>query len=298
MISQLKLLEQSYRNYYLKIALLTSLFLTFVSAWDLGFMRFWKNFVVLHHEFFHAYTILVSGGEIYNLTLTENEFGEVSGKIGFRYAIPLIYLSGYVGCIFLGIFLLHESFHYKKSKTILGLFSIYTTFSVLLFTKPFSYSMHLGLAWSVVLLFLSVLQNSFISSLTLHFLGIGISLYAFLDLKDFLSNIAITDLGKLASWILLEFPSLPFTSIELANGLAILILLISLGIVMYYFFKTFQLYSPSEEKEVRKFLLEYKKGNLSEDTANWFLERGLSLDGKKISKDVLKDIYKKGELNE
>ncbi len=298
MNTKLKLLELSYRNYYLRIALLVSVFLNFVSAWDFPFMKFWKGFVVLQHEFFHAIAIFLSGGEVYNLTLNANEYGEVLGKVGFHYATPFVYLSGYVGSIFLGFFLLHESLNTKKSKIILQVFSVYTTILVLFFTRPFSYAMNLGLTWSFILLFLSLIQNSLISLLALNILGVGISLYAILDLKDFVQNISNTDVGKLADWILKEIPNFPLSTIELADLLALFIVIMSFGVFVYYFLKIFHLSSSLEEKELRRILLEYKKGNLAEDTANWFLENGLSLDGKKISQNTIKNIYKKGELNE
>lgn len=298
MKSKLKLIELSYRNYYLRLSLLFSVFLTFISAWDFSFMKFWKGFVVLQHEFFHAIVLVISGGSVYSLTLSENEFGEVLGKVGLRYAIPLVYLSGYIGSIFLGFFLLHECLNVKKSKLVLQVFSIYTTLLVFLFTKPFSYAMNLGLTWSFALLFLSLIQSNLLSSLVLNILGVGISLYAALDLKDFVYKISDTDVGKLADWVVREIPNFPLSSRLLANFLALLILVISLGVVAYYFVKIFPLNSSIDEKELKKILLEYQKGNLSEDTANWFIENGLSLDGKKISHDAIKDIYKKGEMNE
>jgi hypothetical protein len=145
---------------------------------------------------------------------------------------------------------------------------------------------------------LSLFQNKLVASLCLTLLGTGISLYAFLDLKDFIYHIEKTDLGKLSEWILKEFPYFPIEQTTLSYLFAIFILLFNFGIVTYYSLKILKWNPSQDEKALKKILSEYQKGNLPEDTANWFLERGLSLDGRKISKDAILNIYQDGEIDE
>jgi len=296
-VSPIKQIEAYYTNYYAKLALVFTVLLLLVSGWDLGFMKYWKEFVVLIHEIFHVITASLTGGEIKKLILHGNESAEVEIIGSWKYAVPLIYISGYVGCILLGTWLLHLSFDEKKASLTLRFFSGFLLLNIFTFTEIFSYTWKIGFIWSIFIFLLSF-ANIQIVNFSLTSFGTAISLYGILDLKDFIYNIDQTDAGLLAKWILDKRNGLSFLQNwnikELSIFIAICIIVINFGILLYYLYKIFFFTKSKDEASLKRMLKEYKKGTLPEDVINWFLKRELNLDGRPISKETI-DKLRKGE---
>lgn len=295
--SSIKEIEAYYNNYYAKIAVLFSVLLVLISGWDFAFMRYWKDFVVFIHEVFHVFTASLTGGEIKRLVLHGNESGEVQAIGGWKYGIPLVYASGYIGCVALGARLLHSAFDEKKALIVLRFFSLFVLLNTIVFTEIFSYTWKIGFFWSILVLFLSF-GNKRMIHFSLVCFGTAICLYGIIDLKDFFHKIEDTDAGLLARWILIEWdgnqsPEKKGVK-EVGTILAFIIITLSLSIFAYYFYKIFFYPRREDELALKKMLKEYKDGNVPEDVIDWFLKRELSLDGRPISKETIKDIKERG----
>ena len=206
--------------------------ITIFFLWNQSFFSYIKDFVVLIHELSHASAALLTGGDVYQIHINENESGETVALPNYnnKWSFLIIVSAGYLGSSLIGSFLLYRGFSDRLTRETLILFSIVIITLTLKYSQKSSFTATTGLSWGFLLLFFGVCKFSF-NRFLLIFLGIAVSIYSLYDLLDFTKGIIHTDAGILSRWLLKDSN---FKSIQILGYLiAFLWSFFSLVLIMY-----------------------------------------------------------------
>ncbi|MCB1178060.1 MAG: M50 family metallopeptidase [Leptospiraceae bacterium] len=283
------------KNTFEKLFFLFSIIFAIISAWNFSFMQYWKDLVVLTHEIFHAISSLLTGGTLAKLTLHGNESGETIAVGIWKYSMPIVYSAGYLGCALLGGFQIFTGFQKTHSRVFIISFGFFIILSTLMFSNLGSYTFYLGIFWGIFFFIIGLLGDN-ISSFTLVFFGTAISFYSIYDLGDFMRNLEGSDAGKLAIWITQNFSvsKSPENVSQIGYYIAIFWSSISISLILIFLKISLFPHKTEEDKSIEKVLDHVESGKVNEDVAEWFLKRGLDLDGRPLSKNIVDEINKKG----
>lgn len=141
-----------------------------------------KMFVVAMHESSHAIATLLTGGEIKGFTMYPEQGGKVDSLIidGRQWIVAM---SGYLGSLVIGIFLLHfSSISEKDEYIVLGLAIWMLIFTVLYFSDM--YTLGFGIVSSLILGVIFLVKQNILSDLLLKFVGLFSVIYVPHDIFD------------------------------------------------------------------------------------------------------------------
>lgn len=265
-----------------KFFFLSSVMIFILVLWDFSIMKYWKMLSVIIHESFHAGMGFLLGGENIIIQINNIESGTTYiNKLNNKF-LPIVTAAGYLGTIFMGGFLLNRSFQYKQSQLIAFLFGNWLIFTVLFFIEPMGSAYNVTLYCGVGFILVSFIGKIY-SNLLIIFIGSTLILYGVYDIYDIFIVPEITDAGMLAKWILQNMPiSTNIKNLSLQVGLFWYIL----GVCGIVYFNRFLFFGDSMgEKAMDKMVDLVNKGNVSKETADWFLEKGKDLDGNPLSRD-------------
>ncbi len=254
-----------------------------------------KGLIVLFHEICHATAALVTGGIVERIFIHGNETGEtvISGRMEISFIF--VVSAGYIGSSLLGGVLLNRGFDKKHAKHFLGFVGIFLIAFTHFYSANHDFTYNTGIRFGIIFIILSLMSKE-ISSLTLIFLGTGVSLYSVYDLVDFTNHIQHTDAGILANWILGKREKLIGLNLkQLGILIAIIWSSISLFILGLLVKKTFT--EPDRFLKMSKLKRQFVEGKVQPDVAQWFLSRGLDLNGKPLDKDWATQLKKEGRSN-
>ncbi len=276
-----------------KIWFASAVFLAMFTVWNFSFMSFLKSFSVLVHEICHASVILMTGGGLEKIHLTPFESGEVLGRISGWSFIPAV-SAGYIGSSLFGGYLLQKGFSHESAGLQTVFISFVLSFFTLFYTDILSYAQITGIIWSVLLLSCFFIPKK-IHSMFLIFLGVSCAMYSIYDLLDFTGRIELTDAGILASGSIqtLKSAGLNFSLKELSYAIALTWSLISVLTVVFFLKRTFIREYTEGETGLEEMLSDYSKGKVATDVAEWFLKKGIDLNGKPLPEKILKEIRSK-----
>lgn len=276
-----------------KIWFASAVFLAMFTVWNFSFMSFLKSFSVLVHEICHASVILLTGGGLEKIHLTPFESGEVLGRISGWSFIPAV-SAGYIGSALFGGYLLQKGFSPESARLQTVFLSFILSFFTLFYTDLLSYAQITGIIWSLLLLSCFFIPKK-IHSMFLIFLGVSCAMYSIYDLLDFTGRIELTDAGILASGSSqsLKSAGLKFSLKELSYAIALTWSLISVLTVVFFLKKTFVREYTEGETGLEEMLSDYSKGKVATDVAEWFLKKGIDLNGKPLPEKILKEIRSK-----
>jgi hypothetical protein len=290
------------RNRSIGFFFLFSIGFAIFSSWDMTFTKYWKALVVLNHEIFHAITSLLTGGKFATLVLHANESGETISSGIWKYSIPFVYSAGYIGSSLTGGFLLYSGLKRRNARYSSLSFGIFLFLSTITFSQLNSYAFIIGTSWSMVF-FLGALVGDGIASFLLILFGTAISLYSIYDLSDFVRSMKNSDAGILAGWIVENFVVMKDTPLaekisKIGYAISICWSIISLSIIMYFLKISFFPKLSENELVLEKFLSSVESGAVNHDVAEWFLKKGVDLDGRPIPPKLVKELQEKGNPNE
>ncbi len=275
-----------------KIIFFLSIILTLIAFWNFKIMLHLKGLIVLFHEICHASAALLTGGVVERIFIHGNETGEtvISGKM--QTSFLFVVSAGYIGSSLLGGILLNRGFHKKQAKQVLGFIGIFLILFTHFYSANHDFTYNTGLRFGIIFVILSFVSKE-ISSLTLIFLGTGVSLYSVYDLVDFTNQIQHTDAGILAHWILGKKERVFGLNLkELGICIAVIWSSISLFILGTLVKKTFTEKDPFAR--MSKLKRQFAEAKVEPDVAQWFLSRGLDLNGKPLAKDWATQLKKEG----
>lgn len=275
-----------------KIIFFLSIILTLIAFWNFQAMTYLKAVIVLFHEICHASAALLTGGVVERIFIHGNETGEtvISGKM--QASFLFVVSAGYIGSSLLGGVLLNRGFDKKHAKQFLGFIGIFLILFTHFYSANHDFTYNTGIRFGIIFVILSFISRE-ISSLTLIFLGTGVSLYSVYDLVDFTNHIHHTDAGILASWILGKKERLFGLNLkELGILIAVIWSSISLFILGTLVKKTFTEKDPFAR--MSKLKRQFAEAKVEPDVAQWFLSRGLDLNGKPLDKDWATQLKKEG----
>jgi hypothetical protein len=200
--------------------------------------------------------------------------------------------AGYIGSSILGGVLLNRGFHRKQAKQVLGFVGIFLILFTHFYSANHDFTYNTGIRFGIIFIILSFVSKE-ISSLVLIFLGTGVSLYSVYDLVDFTNHIQHTDAGILANWILRKRESFFGLNLkELGVLIAVLWSAISLFLLGILVKKTFT--EPDRFLKMSKLKRQFVEAKVEPDVAQWFLSRGLDLNGMPLDKDWATQLKKEG----
>ncbi|TGL52786.1 M50 family peptidase [Leptospira wolffii] len=281
-------------NRFLRLALLLAIVVTLLSYWNHGWVSYLKDFVVLIHEAGHAIATLISGGSVQTIELQDGEAGQtiaspISGKSPFVFVVS----AGYLGSCLVGGFLVNRGFKgnlVRPTLLLLGGAVLLLTFK---YTSPGGLAQRTGLLWGAFLVIASFLPFGWDRLITV-FLGTSVSLYSLYDLLDFTDNIQNTDAGILAHWATGTLPggAVPKSVVFLGYLIALLWSFFSVSIVFFSLKRAVvpvsSTQSVSDDFSHDLGLNEGSSespfpGEVTPEVLEWFLSRGLDLNGKPLS---------------
>lgn len=278
-----------------KIIFFLSIILSLIAFWNLSIMLQLKALIVLFHEICHASAALLTGGVVERIFIHGNETGEtvISGKM--QASFLFVVSAGYIGSSILGGVLLNRGFHKRHAKEFLGFVGVFLLLFTHFYSSDHNFTYNTGIRFGIIFIILSLISKE-ISSLVLIFLGTGVSLYSVYDLADFANHINHTDAGILANWILgkrdrvfgLNLTQLGILIAAIWSSISIFIL----GTLVK---KTFT--EPNHFLKMSKLKRQFAEAKVEPDVAQWFLSRGLDLNGKPLDKDWATQLKKEGKDN-
>lgn len=293
-----------------RMVLFFSMVLSLISFWDHPVMSYTKEFVVLIHEICHAIAALLTGGGVQNIVIHGNESGETIATVsGVQGSFLFIVSAGYLGTALIGSILLYKGLTGSNQKSTLILFGILVFFITMKYSAAGEFAYNVGVVSSLLILVSGFLGRR-VGAFALVFLGATISLYSIYDLSDFTRNVQHTDAGILAFYLTGYDPNLSKTippSVQILGYLiAITWSLISIGTI--YSFLSRSLVSdegmvtpgtdpmpPSENPMEGP--AEFFPGELTPEVVDWFLARGLDLNGRPLNRELVDEFSKDSEMS-
>jgi hypothetical protein len=289
--------------------LFLAIVLSLISFWDHPTLGHIKEFIVLIHEICHAVAALLTGGDVKNIVVHGNESGETITipSPDIKGAFLFVVSAGYLGTSFLGGFLLYRGFLGSGNKAILLLFGFIVMMITMKYSNPGEYTFRVGMAGALAIL-VSAFLDSRISSIFLVFLGTSLSLYSIYDISDFTENVQQTDAGILAYYLTGYEPDPNLPPPRSVYVLGYLIALtwsfISIGTIYRFILRSLQSTEPEfapenvyENEETGDPLTEMFPGELTPEVVDWFLARGLDLQGRPLEREFVDGIEKDSEMS-
>lgn len=285
-------MKYNFKRLLFALAMATSI----VAFWNNDYINYIKGLVVLIHEINHAIATLATGGTVHSISIHGNGNGEtIATPSNLKWSFFFIVSAGYIGSSLIGgifLYLGSQNGRNQRNLAILGLILCAITF---LYAQSDNFTLKMGIGWGLFFIGLSLL-GELASSYILIFIGTSISLYSIYDISDFTKNVYFTDAGLLASWIL-NFPAsknglVSENVIRLGYLIAILWSIISMFSIYHFFRISFKTKVPGEES-LQEMKVHVEEGNVQPDVADWFLNRGLDLNGKPLSPELLTELDKK-----
>ncbi|WCL48965.1 M50 family metallopeptidase [Leptospira sp. GIMC2001] len=287
--------------------LFLSLLLSLISFWDHPLMASVKEFVVLIHEICHAVAALLTGGDVKNIAIHGDESGEtVTLPSTLRGSFLFVVSAGYLGTSLIGGVLLYKGFTGRNTKTTLILLAILVFLLTMKYSNVGEFAYTVGVAWSLGIFFAGFLGKH-LSSIALVFLGTTISLYSIYDLSDFARHVHQTDAGILAYWLtgynvnLHDKP--PASVLILGYLVAITWSLISIGTIYSFVMRSIShgdgiMHEPSSQSPsgIDPNFQEMFPGELTPEVVDWFLARGLDLNGRPLTGELVDGFQKDSEM--
>lgn len=278
-----------------KIGLAISIIIFFVVVWDYDVMDYIKNLVVLFHELSHATAALITGGKVKYISIHGNQSGETA-IIQNNYSISFFFVTsaGYLGSSLIGAILLNRGFAGKFEKESLFIIGLFIFFMVYNFSCIGNLAYTIGIAWSVIFIVISLLSR-FFAAFCLVFIGTTVSLYSIYDLIDFTRDINQTDAWILSIYIFRLF-NLSETTIshqKLGYLIASFWSFISISIIYCIVRRALRSSKSIVDKSVLVFQKQILESKVKPDVVGWFVSRGLDLDGRPLSKEVITKIRRK-----
>ncbi|TGK38070.1 M50 family metallopeptidase [Leptospira andrefontaineae] len=281
-------------NRFLRLALLLAIIVTLLSYWNHGWVSYLKDFVVFIHEAGHAIATLISGGSVQMIELNGDEAGQTvasptSGKSPFIFVVS----AGYLGSCLVGGFLINRGFKGSLVRPTLLLLGGAVLLLTLKYTSSGGLAQRTGLLWGIFLLVSSFLPFGWDRLITV-FLGTSVSLYSLYDLLDFTENVQNTDAGILAYWATGTSPggAVPKSVLFLGYLIALLWSFFSVSII---FFSLKRAVAPRPVPDETPGFDEGPvigldnpfPGEVTPEVLEWFLSRGLDLNGKPLPPEFM-----------
>ncbi|MCB1158779.1 MAG: M50 family metallopeptidase [Leptospiraceae bacterium] len=270
-----------------KLSLLISILLLLLAFWDNEYMKHIRGLVVLIHEVSHALAALFTGGLVEKISIHSNNSGEtiaVAGKGSFLFIVS----AGYLGSSFAGGFLLNRGLKDEHVKPLLLGLGLILAFLSFFYSSMEDLAFITGIAWGTFF-FLSGLFGGKYGRYLLIFIGTCLGLYSVYDLFDFIGNIHLTDAGILASYLLGK-PPMSEEIRDLGYIIALLWSFISC-FLLYAFISNAMNIEDDKDLGLEEMLEQVNRGNVQPEVADWFLNKGLDLDGKPLTNETIKKIY-------
>ncbi|EQA35236.1 peptidase M50B-like protein [Leptospira inadai serovar Lyme str. 10] len=288
-------------NRFLRLALLLAIVATLLSYWNHGWVSYLKDFVVFIHEAGHATATLLTGGSVQTIELQGDESGQtIASPLAGKGPFVFVVSAGYLGCCLVGGFLLNRGFKGRLVRPTLLILGGAILLLTLKYTTAGSLAQKTGLSWGIFVLIAAFLPFGWDRLVTV-FLGTSVTLYSLYDLLDFTENIQNTDAGILAYWATGSDPknATPKSVVFLGYLIALLWSFFSVSII---FFSLKRAVVPVRDPNLEEFLPgssmpgEDNKespfpGEVTPEVLDWFLSRGLDLNGKPLSPEF-KDLEK------
>lgn len=283
---------------FLRLALLLSIVVTLLSYWNHGWVSYLKDFVVLIHESGHAIAALISGGTVQTIEVHEGEAGQtIASTIGGKSPFVFVVSAGYLGSCLVGGFLINRGFKGSLVRPTLLILGGAVLLLTIKYTVSGGLAQKTGLLWGIFILISSFLPFGWDRLITV-FLGTSVSLYSLYDLLDFTDNIQNTDAGILAYWATGTNPNgvVPKSVIFLGYLIALLWSFFSVSIVFFALKRAVAPASPvADESFTGMDGFDPIQGNpdspfpgeVTPEVMEWFLSRGLDLNGRPLSEDFI-----------
>ncbi|TGK21155.1 M50 family peptidase [Leptospira fluminis] len=279
-------------NRFLRLALILAIVATLLSYWNHGWVSYLKDFVVLIHEAGHATATLLTGGSVQTIELQGDEAGQtVASPLAGKGPFVFVVSAGYLGCCLVGGFLVNRGFKGRLVRPTLLLFGGAILLLTLKYTSSGGLAQKTGLAWGLFVLISSFLPFGWDRLVTV-FLGTSVTLYSLYDLLDFTENIQNTDAGILAGWITGTDAksAAPKSVVFLGYLIALLWSFFSVSII---FFSLRRAVAPSQASDLAEPHSDVLTANgvseespfpgeVTPEVMEWFLSRGLDLNGKPL----------------
>lgn len=272
-------------------------------------MNYTKEFVVLVHEICHAIAALLTGGEVRNITIHGNQSGQtVAIPSAVRGSFLFVVSAGYLGTALIGAVLLYRGLVGVSTKSTLIIFGIIVFLITLKYANVGEFTYTVGIAWSIAILFAAFLGQQ-ISSIFLVFLGTTFSLYSIYDLSDFTDSIHQTDAGILAYWLTgynsTQHTTPPPSVLILGYLIAITWSMMGIGFIYTYvkrgIFHSDQEHFGTDVNHSNSIMpddfQEMFPGELTPEVIDWFLSKGLDLNGRPLSGELVDGIQKDSEMS-
>lgn len=282
--------------------------LSLISFWDHPVMSYTKEFVVLIHEICHAVAALITGGGVRNIAIHGNESGETLAiASNIKGSFLFIVSAGYLGTALIGSVLLYKGLTGVNNKATLILFGIVVFFITMKYSHIGELTYTIGISWAVLIL-CSAFMGKRISSLSLVFLGTTISLYSIYDISDFTKHVHQTDAGILAYYLTgynpNEHAKIPNSVKLLGYLIAITWSLISVGTIYSFVMRSLDYNhslhpSPdlSSSHNGTDNLEQMFPGELTPEVVEWFLSKGLDLNGRPLNGEFVDEFQKDSEMS-
>ncbi|PJZ27115.1 peptidase M50 [Leptospira hartskeerlii] len=281
-------------NRFLRLALLLAIIVTLLSYWNHGWVSYLKDFVVFIHEAGHAIATLISGGSVQMIELNGDEAGQTvasptSGKSPFIFVVS----AGYLGSCLVGGFLINRGFKGSLVRPTLLLLGGAVLLLTLKYTSSGGLAQRTGLLWGIFLLVSSFLPFGWDRLITV-FLGTSVSLYSLYDLLDFTENVQNTDAGILAYWATGTSPvgAVPKSVLFLGYLIALLWSFFSVSIIFFSLKRAVAprpvpVEAPGFDEGPVLGLDNPFPGEVTPEVLEWFLSRGLDLNGKPLPPEFM-----------
>lgn len=170
-----------------------------IALWQTPVLIPLKLLVVFLHEFGHAVTIWLTGGEVVSLSINTSQGGEVTSRGGNRF---LSLSAGYLGSLLFGVALLLAALRSKADRWFLVLFGL-VMIAVTLLNTPLGFAWVFGLATGAVMIAIARFLPHEASDLVLRLIGLTSMIYVPYDI--FSDTIARSALRSDARMLAEEF---------------------------------------------------------------------------------------------
>ena len=281
---EIPIITQAMSDRFLKFIFFSSIVVAMVSWWDNEYVFHLKNFVVLVHEISHALAALLTGNMVDKITIHPNEAGETVVFYGIQNSFPFIISAGYIGPAVLGGIMLNNGFRGSHQRGILFSIGLMILFFTIKFSETGELAFYTGMLFSIIMM-IAAWANVLATRVLLVGLGTSLALYSMYDLFDFTRSVSSTDAGILARWLIPE--SEPEAMEVMGYIVAIFWSMISLGIIYISIVKTFRLDHVQEEHMPG--LEQMFPGDITPEVAEWFLSRGLDLNGNPLQPEMTEE---------
>jgi hypothetical protein len=240
----------------------------------------------------HAMFALLTGGRVYEISLNVDESGLTQAAVGNTPFFLFIVSAGYVGTSFLGALFLHTGLTGKKTGWYLFFLGLVLLLLVYNFSIPSGLAFQTGIFWGFIFLVVSVSGN-LLPRIFSIFLGTALAIYSVYDLKDFTHTVHLSDAMLLSAYLFNQSyinPSKPMIQLSyIIAGIWSSISITSIFFILLHSIKYKEAFNDAGFRDIQKHIF---SGRVNLDVAEWFIQKGIDLNGKPLSKELLEEINK------